>query len=202
MPTSTLSATGYAFAGGSGGGGSNTVNVENDGSAVNVASTLNFTGAGVTATDAGGGVATINIPGGSTESLSLTYTGVAGEALSTGEALYLDTSGTPGEILKAQATTLPAADAIGVAKAGVSSGASVTVYTFGNVPVRFALAPPASAKGSRVYLDAGTAGLATLTPPSTAGTSVVLLGRLTGANGVTVTPTVLLNIQLLYTIPA
>jgi hypothetical protein len=201
MPTSTLSATGYAFAGGSGGGGSNTVDVQDDGVAVNTASTLNFTGQGVIATDAGGGVATINIPGGSTEGAALVYTGTAGEALALGEALRFDTTGTPGEILKAQATSLPAADAIGVAKAGVASGASVTVYTVGNVSVLFGSAPAAASNGSRVYLDPSTSGRATLTLPTGSGESVVLLGRLTGANGVTTTPTVLLSPHFLYAIP-
>ena len=45
--------------------GGNTVDVEDEGSAVGTFDTLNFTGAGVTATDAGGGVTDITIPGGS-----------------------------------------------------------------------------------------------------------------------------------------
>jgi hypothetical protein len=201
MSRSTLAATGYAFNGGGGGGGSNTVDVQDEGVAVNTASTLNFVGAGVTATDAGGGTATITIPGGSTEGSALVYSATAGEIIATGEPLRIDTTGTPGEILRAQATTIPAADAIGVAKAGVASGATVTVYTAGNVPVLFAAAPAAASNGARVYLDPGTAGRATLTLPTGSGESVVLLGRLTGANGVTTTPTVLLSLTYLYAIP-
>jgi hypothetical protein len=187
--------------GGGGGGGSNTVDVQDEGVAVNTASTLNFVGAGVTATDAGGGTATITIPGGSTEGSALTYVGTAGEALSTGAPVRFDTTGTPGEILNGQATTLPAADAIGIVKTGVASGASVTIYTAGNVAVLFGSAPASSSNGSRVYLDPDTAGQATLTLPTASGDAVVLLGRLTGANGVTTTPSVLLSINFLYTIP-
>ena len=47
--------------------GDNTVDVEDEGSAVGTFDTLNFTGAGVTATDAGGGVTDITIPGGSVD---------------------------------------------------------------------------------------------------------------------------------------
>lgn len=201
MSRSTLAATGYAFNGGGGGGGSNTVDVQDEGVAVNTASTLNFVGAGVTATDAGGGTATITIPGGSTEGTALVFTATAGENLAAGEPVRFDTTGTPGNVLKAQATTLPTADAVGVVKTGVLSGATVTVYMAGNVPVLFGAAPAASSNGSRVYLDPSGAGQAALTLPTGSGESVVLLGRLTGANGVTATPTVLLSPTYLYSIP-
>jgi len=197
----TLPASSYSLGGSGGGGGSNTVDVQDEGVAVNTASTLNFVGAGVTATDAGGGTATITIPGGSTEGTALTYVGTAGEALSTGAPVRFDTTGTAGEILNGQATTIPTADAIGVVKTGVASGASVTVYTAGNVAVKFGAAPGAGSNGARVYLDPATAGQATLTLPTGSGESVVLLGRLTGGNGVTTTPTVLLSISYLYAIP-
>ena len=193
--------SGYSVPGSGGGGGSNTVAVQDEGVAVNTASTLNFVGAGVTATDAGGGVATITIPGGSTQGTALVFTATAGENLAVGEPVRFDTTGTPGNALKAQATTLPTADAVGVVKTGVLSGATVTVYTMGNVPVLFGAAPAASANGSRVYLDPSTAGRATITLPTGSGESVVLIGRLTGANGVTAAPTVLLSPTYLYSIP-
>jgi len=191
----------YSIGGGGGGGGSNTVNVQDEGVAVNTASTLNFVGAGVIATDAGSGVATITIPGGSTEGSALTYVGTAGEAVVTGAPVRVETTGTPAEVLASQATTLPAADTIGIVKTGVASGASVTVYTAGNVAVKFGTAPAALANGSRVYLDPDTPGQATLTIPTASGDSVVLLGRLTGANGSNTTPTVLLSINCRYSIP-
>jgi hypothetical protein len=178
------------------------VAVQDEGVAVADASTLNFVGAGVTATDAGGGVVNVTIPGGATESTALIGTGTAGENLLAGEIVRFDTSGTPGNVLRAQATTLPAADVMGVVKTGVSSGASVTYYERGTVPVLFGAAPPASSNGSRVYLDPSTAGLATLTQPSAAGTAAVLLGWLRGANGVTTNPTVQLRPELLFITPA
>ena len=193
--------SGYSVPGSGGGGGSNTVAVQDEGVAVNTASTLNFVGDGVAATDAGGGVATITIPGGSTQGTALVFTATAGENLAAGEPVRFDTTGTPGNVLKAQATTLPTADAVGVVKTGVLSGATVTVYMAGNVPVLFGAAPAASSNGSRVYLDPSGAGQATLTMPTGSGESVVLLGRLTGANGVTATPTVLLSPTYLYSIP-
>lgn len=193
--------SGYSVPGSGGGGGSNTVAVQDEGVAVNTASTLNFVGAGVTATDAGGGTATITIPGGSTEGSALVFTGTAGAALLTGASVRFDTTGTPGEVLSAQATTLPTADAFGIVKTGVALGAAVTIYTHGNVPVLFSAVPAAASNGSRVYLDPSSPGQATLVLPTASGQSVVLLGRLTGANGVTSTPTVLLSINLLYTIP-
>ena len=183
------------------GAGSNTIDTQDDGVAVNSASTLNFVGAGVTASDAGGGTATITIPGGATESTALISTATAGEDVVAGNILRFDTTGTPGEALKAQATTLPAADAMGVVKTGVSSGATVTYYERGTAAGLFGAAPAAASNGSRVYLDAATAGQATLTIPSTSGTAVVLLGWLTGGDGASTTPTVQLRPAFLYLTP-
>lgn len=200
MSYSSRSGTGYSFDGG-GSGGASTVAVEDEGVAVNTADTLNFVGAGVTATDAGGGTATITIPGGATESTALISTATAGEDVVAGNIVRFDTTGTPGEVLKAQATTLPAADAMGVVKTGVLSGATVTYYERGTVAVLFGSAPAASANGSRVYLDPANAGEATLTIPSTSGTAVVLLGWLTGGDGASTTPTVQLRPRFMYLTP-
>ena len=184
--------SGYSVPGG--GGGAGTIGVEDEGvSVVASATTLNFVGAGVTATDGGGGVATVTIPGGATESTALISTATAGETVVAGEILRFDTSGTPGNALKAQATTFPACDAMGVVKTGVSSGASVTYYERGTVAVKFGSAPAAASNGSRVYLDASTAGQATLTAPTAGGTAVVFLGWLIGGDGASTTPTVQLR---------
>lgn len=126
----------------------------------------------------------------------------AGEALSAAVPVRFDTTGTPGELLRAQATTIPTADVVGVVKTGVSAGATATFYTAGQVPVRFAAAPAATSNGARVYLDASTPGRATLTQPSAGGTSAVLIGWLTGADGATVTPNVLLKLDYLFLTPA
>lgn len=135
------------------------------------------------------------------EAESVIGTGTSGEALALGEIVRFDTSGTPGEVLKAQATTLPAADAMGIVKAGVGSGATVTYYERGSVPVLFGSPPAAASNGSRVYLDASTAGQATLVQPTAPGTAAVFLGWLRGADGVSSTPTVQLRPEFLFLIP-
>jgi hypothetical protein len=64
----------------------------------------------------------------------------------------------------------------------------VTVYLSGEAPLRFAAAPGAADNGKRVYLSAVSAGRATLAPPAAPGEVVCLVGFLTGADGVSVTP--------------
>lgn len=54
----------YNLSGSGGGGGSNTVDVEDAGTPLGSFDTINVTGAGATASNAGGGVAEINVPGG------------------------------------------------------------------------------------------------------------------------------------------
>ena len=193
-------AVGPVLSGGSSSPG-NTVVVEDNGVGINTASTLNFTGGGVTVTDAGGGQANISIPGGTALASAIIDTAIAGENLSPGHLVRFDTSGTPGEVLKAQATTLPAADLMGVVKSIVLSGATATYYERGTVPVIFGSAPAAASNGSRVYLDASTGGQATLIAPTASGTSVVFVGWLRGANGVTTTPNVQLKLDLLFVNP-
>ncbi len=146
-----------------------------------------------------GALSQLNALGG--EATAVTGIGTSGEALALGEIVRFDTSGTPGEILKAQATTMPDADAHGVVKAGVGSGAAVTYYERGSAPVLFGSAPAAASNGSRVYLDPANAGEATLTIPSTSGTAVVLLGWLTGGDGASTTPTVQLRPRFMYLTP-
>jgi hypothetical protein len=173
----------------SGGGGPGTVEVQDEGVAVNSATTLNFIGAGVTATDAGGGVANVTIPGGGTESLTIVFTGVSGEAISAGEPVRFDRTGTPGRLLRGQATGADAADIIGVCKNAVAgAGLPVTVYLGGEAPLRFDAAPAATDNGKRVYLSAASAGRATLTPPAAPSEVLCLIGFLTGADGVSTTP--------------
>ena len=197
MSTSSLPNAGYSLGGG---GGSSAVDVQDEGVLVGAATTINFRGAGVVATAAGPGVVDVTVPGGATESTAIVFTGVAGELISTGEPLRFDRSGT-GRLLRAQATTTIAADVVGVAKAGAGAGAAVTAYVAGEVAVRFLAAPGAASNGARVYLDAAAGGRATLVLPSASGTCVTLIGFLTGANGVTTSPTVVLSPRLIYQNP-
>jgi hypothetical protein len=64
-----------------------------------------------------------------------------------------------------------------------------------NVPVRMDIVPAGASNGDRVFLSATNAGWGTLTPPSAAGQEVVVVGTLTGGNGVTIVPTVLFQPQ-------
>lgn len=122
-------------------------------------------------------------------------TAIACEAISIGDLIVLDdtgTSGTPGQARLAQAIpTLGAA--IGVAKTAAAIGNSVEVYILGLAPTNFAIAPVAGDNGRPVFLS-GTAGLATLIPPTTtSGAVVTQIGYLVGADGVTTNPTILIR---------
>lgn len=133
---------------------------------------------------------------GNTEANYLIFDGIAGQDLTLGAVVRFDRAVNPGRILKAQATDFDSSDAIGVTKSGATTNNSVTIYIVGEVPVNFDVAPPASANGSRVYVSQGTPGVASLVIPTAPGV-VYLVGRLTGANGASLSPSVLLNPQLI-----
>ncbi len=132
---------------------------------------------------------------GSSEASSISFTALAGENLVAGDIVRFDTSANPGRVLKAQANSADNGDVCGVVKDAVSSGNAATVYTVGSVPVLFQSTPASSNNGSRVYLDPSNAGKATLTPPSGAGESIYLIGRLVGGDGSDSTPNVVLGLQ-------
>lgn len=149
----------------------------------------------------GTGTATEVGSGGGGSSASSEYTGTAGENLATGELIYFSRgASTEGQLMKALGTSIPNSDIVGVAKASATTGNSAVIYTGGSVPVLFGTTPSSSDNGARVYLDPSTSGVATLTAPTGVGESVVLVGRLTGADGLTSTPTVLLSISHLYSL--
>ncbi len=74
-----------------------------------------------------------------------------------------------------------AADALALTTVGLN------VDSLFRVPMLFDTPPPASANGSHVFLSA-TPGVATLTPPTTAGNAIFLLGTLAGADGAEAAP--------------
>lgn len=117
----------------------------------------------------------------------------AGENLVAGEivSVAIGTS----TIFRAISTTATAlSDVIGVVQdPAILAGALGNVYTFDGslIPILFAVAPLAADNGRQVFLST-TLGRATLTPPGV-GNDVVNIGVLYGANGVTVSPTVLLR---------
>ena len=125
-----------------------------------------------------------------------TQTFTAAEAISIGDVVVLDdtgTSGTPGDARKAQAV-LTLAEAVGVAKtAAAAAGDPVEVYILGIAAMNLTTTPVLGDNGRVVYLSS-TLGQGTLTPPAGSGTAVTQLGILVGANGATSSPTVLLKI--------
>jgi hypothetical protein len=124
------------------------------------------------------------------ESTSGTVTLTAGAAaLSAGDVVRLSSAGL---VVKAQATTA-ACHVLGVVAVAALAGAPVQVYLMGMVPVSFGSAPAASDRGSPCYLS-GTAGKATLTPPTlNAGVALVRLGILASGDGASTTPSVILR---------
>jgi hypothetical protein len=118
---------------------------------------------------------------------------VAAEALSLGHIVAIDAAG---EVLRAAASFSGGNFyAVGSARQAVLAGSSVQVATSGDLgPVRFSVAPLASANGQRVFLST-TAGIGSLTPPLTAGNVVFTVGVLQGADGITIAPSVLIQPQ-------
>jgi len=124
-----------------------------------------------------------------------TFTGTAGEALTAGDVVRFDQSGTgtAGQILKAQGNSPTNADVVGIALGSAAINAPVSIYLDGKAPVSFQSAPPATSNGLRVYLDPSNVGKATTTLPSASGNVIVLIGRLIGGDGSDTTPTVILS---------
>lgn len=130
------------------------------------------------------------------------YVGVSDDAIEVGSILTFSTSGqNPGRLVKALADH-SLYDAFGVANNMASPGQNVSVNTDGTAGVRFSQAPPASANGSTVYLSPTEPGRATLATPAQGGQAVVKIGRLVGADGVTVVPQVVIEIDVVALIAA
>lgn len=127
-------------------------------------------------------------------------TKTSGEALLLGDIVVLDPAGT---VFKAEADfSTDRWRVFGTAAAAVGPATSVSVLTGqgGEVPMLFATAPAASSNGLQVYLSA-VAGEITLTPPQSSGNVVMIIGILTGADGATLTPSVLFSPQYITRVP-
>ena len=88
-------------------------------------------------------------------------------------------------------------DAKGIATGVAPVGTPTTIYSVPGqrVPVRFTVPPLAASNGSRVYLST-TPGQATLVAPG-GGNALVQVGILVGANGVTATPDVVFEFNVI-----
>ena len=119
---------------------------------------------------------------------------VAGEGLALGGVVVLNTLG---EVIRANSSI--AGDnwrVAGVARAAALIGANVQVFTKAgaSASTRFAVAPAAASNGQLVFLNS-TSGLASITPPTASGNSIFVVGILQGADGVSLTPTVIFRPQ-------
>jgi hypothetical protein len=85
---------------------------------------------------------------------------------------------------------------IGVAATAAAAASPVQIFTTGPAPVTFSVAPGAATNGSIVFASA-TPGRGTLTAPTGMGNVVYKIGILQGADGVDLTPVVLLQPQFL-----
>lgn len=123
---------------------------------------------------------------------------VADETIASGELVRLVTSAdvglTPGRVVKAVSSSYEAAEVLGVASSGGAQGDSVNIITSGVGAVKFGSAPASTSNGQKIYLNSSS-GQASLTAPSYPSNVLVLLGRLTGGNGVDTTPSCYLRIQ-------
>lgn len=130
-----------------------------------------------------------------TQDLTSIETFVAGENLAVGEVLALNAAG---EVIRANSSIAGGNwRVLGVSRQAVLTGANVEVFTkFGSSPVAIFGAPPLAAQNGQIVFLASASGQATLTPPTSSGNSVFSIGILQGANGVTVTPTVLFQPHL------
>ena len=129
----------------------------------------------------------------------------ADEAISIGDIvrLVLNSEGgglTAGRAVKAIATN-PNSDDVYIAKtAAAAQGNTFTAVMTGNINVQVGSGLAATNNGASLFLSGSVAGRATLTPPSASGSTVVRLGKLTGANGSTSTPTMLFRPETLVQI--
>lgn len=130
-----------------------------------------------------------------TQDLTAFETLVAGEGLSVGHPVVLDSSG---EVIRASSSIV--GDnwrVVGMVRTAALIGAPVEVFTkYGAIASgRFGAAPAAASNGQMVFLSS-TTGQVSLLPPTATGNAVFSVGILQGADGVTLTPLIVFRPQL------
>jgi plasmid maintenance system antidote protein VapI len=127
----------------------------------------------------------------------------ADETIAIGDVLRVVQTGegglTAGRVVKAIASSALGSEVVGVATSAATQGNTITMETVDRLNLTFGSTPASASNGGKVYLST-TGGKASLTPPSSAGDTVVQLGILVGGNGSDSTVGVLLNIKTLITI--
>lgn len=120
--------------------------------------------------------------------------GVAATALFPGQVVATDDTG---EIAPAECEfALGLWEVVGVSAGDYKAGdiASINAYQGRSIPIKFITAPKATDNGRFCYLHAG--GLVDIAPPEVVPeNSIVVVGVIVGADGVTDTPNVILQIQ-------
>ena len=135
--------------------------------------------------------------GGSSDQVTREVT--LGETVLAGDVLRLATSNdapiTPGSGVKALATNGDNVDAIGIADASGNAGDSISMILFGVRDLSFSIAPTTAQIGKDVFLDATTSGAVTLTAPNISGTSIIKIGKVLDADGLTTTQPCKIDIE-------
>jgi hypothetical protein len=127
------------------------------------------------------------------------------DALTAGDIVAYDNNAPAQTVLADPDVTLSPTryDAKGIATAAAAAGSVTTIYSIPGqkVPVNFvdgagvATAPAGGDNGKRAYLSSVTAGKATLVAPGS-GNAVVEVGILVGADGITTTPDVVFEFNV------
>lgn len=99
---------------------------------------------------------------------------VAGEALTAGDAISVSAAGQA--VIADTSTASGRALVIGFVESNTLVNATASIQVFGRATVRFAVAPIGADIGKEVFLS--TAGLVTLTPPVSSGTTLSRVGIL------------------------
>ena len=145
---------------------------------------------GTTAGSGGGG-------GGSSDKVTRSIT--LGETVTAGQVIRLATSSdapiTVGTGMKALATTGDNINALGVADSGGNSGDDINIVLFGVRDLTFSVAPTTAQIGADVFLDSVTSGSVSLTAPSNSGTSIIKIGKLLDADGLSLVQPCKIDVQ-------
>jgi len=122
---------------------------------------------------------------------------VTDDAISVGNILYINASGNV-QMADSNTGTTNESRTVGSSTASYLVGDTAEINSVPGklIPARFAAAPAAISNGQPVYLSE-TLGLATITPPTTLGSVVFLLGILQGADGATIIPNILFQPNLI-----
>jgi len=122
---------------------------------------------------------------------------IADETLSSGDIVRIVQNGESplieGRVIKAVATSIYAEDVF-ICLNSATQGNNVSIALIGEISIATSSVLATTDNGKILYLSS-TTGQATLTPPSSSGTNVIKLGTLTGADGVTSTPSVIFRPQ-------